>query len=209
MRLPRPLGEPSSDCGPFEFSAWQFIVTEPFEARESVGDVVLAHAAVELLCPGDALRQPESRRERPEIGEVSSLCAVQDCEDLAGGQVLGGESWDATDLLQWEQGRRVDGEVDLDGLAIERCQESGEGDVVSDELNGPSSGGLPGSAATNASRSRVSRSTTPSATSADPPASAKPSESGRPKRMRAARSCVGVSRFTMPQRDRSGRPLYE
>jgi hypothetical protein len=59
---------------------------------------VLAHAAVELLGPANALRPPESRRERPQIGEVTSLRAVQDREDLAGGEVLGRQRWDAIDL---------------------------------------------------------------------------------------------------------------
>lgn len=136
-----PGRKPSSYRGSFGGSARQFVVTESFETCEGVGDVVLAHAAVELLCPSDARRPPKSRRERPEVSEVPSLRAVEDREYLAGGKVLGGESWNAIDLLQWEQWWGVDGEVDLDGLTVERRQESGEGDVVSDEMNGPSLGG--------------------------------------------------------------------
>lgn len=74
----------------------------------------------------------------PEIGEVASLTAVQDREDLACGDVFGPECWDAVDLLEREQGWGIHGEVDLDGLIVEGRQESREGDVVPDELDGPS-----------------------------------------------------------------------
>lgn len=141
MQLLRPLGEPPSDGGPCDHIARKIVVAEPFETCEGVSDVSLGHAAVELLRPGGALGLPESCRERPEIRVVPSFRAVQDREDFARRKVFGGEGWDAVDPLEREQGRGVDGEVDLNGLIVERCQESGEGDVVSDELNGPSLGG--------------------------------------------------------------------
>jgi hypothetical protein len=74
-----------------ELIARKFVVTELFETSEAGGNVVLAHPAVELLRPGNALHPPELRRERPEISEVASLDAVQDREDPARCKVLGGE----------------------------------------------------------------------------------------------------------------------
>ncbi len=100
-----PAHEPRPDGGSFRRKARQLVVTESFETCEGLSDVMLAHTVVELLCPANALRPPESRRARPEIGEVASLGAVQDREDLACGEVLGRQRWDAIDLLKWKQGR--------------------------------------------------------------------------------------------------------
>lgn len=104
MKLLPPLSEPPPNGTPVGLIARKFIVTQSFQTSKGVGDTVRAHAAVELLRPGNAIRPAESRRERPEVGEVTSLGAVQDREDLARGEVLGCERWDAIDLLEWKQG---------------------------------------------------------------------------------------------------------
>ena len=100
-----PVREPDSCRLALGRGAREFSVAESFETVEGVSNVVLAPAAVELLGPANAFRPPESRRERPKIGEVSSLRSVQDRKDLAGGEVLDRQRWDAIDLLEWEQRR--------------------------------------------------------------------------------------------------------
>lgn len=142
-------------------------------------------AAVELLCPPDAVVLRELLGQRLEVGEVASFGPIEDGEHLSGSEVLAGEHGQTVYDREREQQRRVDRQVDLHRIPVLRHNEPGEGDQLSIDGDGPavvehrarnaatsgptSPGGVSAFAATKASMSRVGRAMVPRARRAEPP----------------------------------------